>query len=109
MLTQEKGKALVEYLAKDEARAEKLLVMDTAEAVKVLEADGLAYTAEELAEFGEALKASVVTSESGELDEASLESVSGGTYFYVNGDYEAGHVLGYACKKVYNKLTSWSW
>lgn len=75
MLTQEKANALAEYLNADEDRAKKVVEMGAADAVEALKKDGLEFTAEELAEFAEAVEKAQKT---GELGEAELEGVSGG-------------------------------
>jgi len=77
MLTQEKAKALAEYLAKDEARAQKLMEMSAEDAAKAFTEDGIEVTAEELAVFGAAVE-EVSKEQSGELDETALEGVAGG-------------------------------
>lgn len=81
MLTQEKANALAEYLNKDEARAQKLAKMEAEDAVKALSADGLEYTADELAEFAEAVEKS--SDAKGELSEEALEGVSGGCWIVI--------------------------
>lgn len=75
MLTQEKTTQIAEYLNADEARANKIAEMDVAEAAAAMQADGVEITAADLKEF-----ADTVAKEQGkgELDEASLEGVSGG-------------------------------
>lgn len=78
MLTQEKAEALISFLRSDDVRAEKLGAMDSEAAAKAICADGLEITAEELAEFAEAVKQASETEQSGELDENALENVSGG-------------------------------
>jgi len=79
MLTQERATALADYLAKDETRAQKLMEMSAEDAVKEFAADGLEITAEELAEFGEAVEQVYKDTQADELDETALESVFGGS------------------------------
>ena len=103
-MSQEKIELLMNYLKEDDARAEKVLNMDADEAASALAADGIAVTAEELKAFGEEVVASAQTSGAGELDEASLDDVSGGCGWYrVDRDYVAGYVVG----RIAKKLTSW--
>jgi len=77
MLTQEKVEALSAFLMKDEARAKNLLAMSAEDAAKEISAEGIELTAEDLAAFSAAAK-NAQAEKNGELDEASLEGVSGG-------------------------------
>lgn len=76
MLTQENAKALAEFLAQDEERAKKLIEMPAEDAAKAISAEGIELTADDLAEFAKAVEAA--KQQGGELDETSLEGVSGG-------------------------------
>jgi len=77
MLNAENAKALAEYLVKDDAGEKKLADLSAEEAAKVITADGIEVTADELAEFVKAVK-ETANQQTGELDEASLDGVSGG-------------------------------
>ena len=74
-LTQERATKLRDFLNADAARAEKLAVLEPAEAAKEINAEGYDFTAEEIIEFGEA----VVKASSGELDTDALDDVAGGS------------------------------
>ena len=76
MMAQDRMNALEAYLSEDEARAQKLGTMSAAEAAKAINADGYDFTADELVEFAN----SIPQENSGELDEAALEGVSGGSW-----------------------------
>ena len=75
-LTVERTELLGQYLQEDVDRANKLLELTPDEAAKLINADGYDFSAEEVAEFGENLKAASATNE--ELSEESLSEVSGG-------------------------------
>lgn len=103
-MSQEKIELLMNYLKADDARAEKLLDMDAQEAASVLAADGIAVTADELKAFGEEIAASAQASQTGELDESSLDGVSGGCGWY---RFDPSFNYGYIVGRVAKKLTNW--
>lgn len=77
-MTIERTEAFANYLKADVDRANKLIELAPEDALKVINADGNDFTLEEITEFGENLKAVAMQNQSDELDEASLENVSGG-------------------------------
>lgn len=70
MLTNERAMELVEYLNSDKENAERLFALPVEEAAEEINKDGYDFTAEELAEFAQAV---IDASENGELDDSSLE------------------------------------
>ena len=74
-LTKERAGILVDFLNADKDRAERIVKLDPAEAVKEINAAGNDFTAEELIEFGEV----AAKAQSGELDDDALEDVAGGS------------------------------
>ena len=77
-MTEERAKALTEYLSKDADRTEQLFDMNIEDAVKEINADGYDFTAEELSEFADAMVKISDKKDSGELSDEELEDVSGG-------------------------------
>lgn len=77
VLTNERAEVFAKYLTDDKDRANALLELTPEEAAERINADGFDFTAEEVKEFGENLKAAVAQQD-GELDEISLDDVSGG-------------------------------
>lgn len=76
-MTENRMNEIANELNKDEKRAADLLAMEPAEAAASLTAAGFTVTAEELVEFGEKIKA--IASQDGELDDADLDNVAGGS------------------------------
>lgn len=77
VMTNERTELLAAYLMENETRAISLMEMEATEAVKLINADGYDFTAEELVEFGKKLVEFPVGKD-GELDAEALENVSGG-------------------------------
>lgn len=78
-MTEERSKALVDYLMADKERAKKLLDLSVEEAVATINGDGFDFTADELKDFGEQLQAlAEMQGENGELDADALSKVAGG-------------------------------
>jgi len=79
-LATERVEKLTKYLLEDESR-KALLDLSVDEALAKINADGIDFTAEELKEFAEDMQKVAAKSANGELDEASLEDVSGGVWW----------------------------
>lgn len=77
VLTMERAGIITELLNADTERAEKLVSLDPSEAVKQINALGYDFSAEELNEYGEALRTAAAR-ESGELELDALDDVAGG-------------------------------
>ncbi len=75
MLTEERGKELIEYFEADPARAQELMDLPVEEALAKMNADGHDFTKEELETFDTVLAQSP---EEGELEADDLEAVAGG-------------------------------
>ena len=75
MLTNERAEQIANYLTADKERAQALLVLSPEEAATKINASGYDFTADEIQEFGQNLKA---VAKGGELDENDLDDVSGG-------------------------------
>jgi hypothetical protein len=76
ILTEEKAKAISDYLVADQDRAKDLFEMSAEDAAVKMSADGCDVAADELIEFGHAL--AQVTGE-GELSDTDLDNVAGGS------------------------------
>lgn len=83
-MTEEKAKALVEYLEADEERANALLELSAAEAAEKLAADGVNCNEDDLVEFAKAVQTASQTQD-GELDEDALSEVAGGLLWATTG------------------------
>lgn len=106
ILTEERAKALVDYLSADEERMNKVAELTPAEAMKVINADGFDYTVEEIEEFGKEIQLAVAKSGEGELDADSLDDVSGGVAIAVGTAvalFGVGYKMGTDCAK------KWGW
>jgi dsDNA-binding SOS-regulon protein len=107
-LTTERSEKLGKYLADNKDNAQALLELAPEQAVEKINADGFDFTADELKEFGEELKKAALQSESGELDAASLEGVSGGVITFAAAAAGIGIVMGgYALGK--DIANRWGW
>lgn len=78
-MSNENVQKVLEYLNSDEAFAKELLAMHPDQAAAELTQKGVECTADELIQLAEDIKK--VMQESGELDVAALEGVSGGSKF----------------------------
>ena len=79
-MTGERAERLANYLTTNRERTLELLKLSPEEAVDKINADGNDFTLEEIKEFGAALMDySNNVNEDGELDEASLTDVAGGS------------------------------
>lgn len=76
MLTDERGKKLMEYFEADPARAQELLDLPVDEALAKINAEGHDFTQEELEAFDALLCAEPEAT--GELDAEALDDVAGG-------------------------------
>lgn len=76
VLTNERAEMLGKYLTENKERAVALLELSPEEATAKINAEGHDFTVDEVREFGEQLQKAATNS--GELDAASLEQVSGG-------------------------------
>lgn len=76
VLTNERAELLGKYLTENKERAVALLELSPEEAAARINAEGHDFTVDEIREFGEQLQKAAANS--GELDAASLEQVSGG-------------------------------
>lgn len=74
-MTKEKIQAIADALASNDELRKAVLAMEPAEAAGALQKAGYDFSADELIEFG---KLVVDATASGELDEDSLDSVTGG-------------------------------
>lgn len=79
MLTNERAELLANYLTDDKERAKALLALDPQEAVAKINANGHDFSVEEITEFGNQMKATVIAQE-GELGENALDNVAGGVF-----------------------------
>lgn len=77
-LTVERADLISKVLSENIARAKELLQMDPALALTTINELGYDFTAEELTEYGKALK---VVAANGELDAEDLDNVTGGGAF----------------------------
>lgn len=75
-MTIERATAIAKALGTNEAEVEKLLSLSPEEAVEKLNANGNDFTAQELVDFVEYIKANSI--QEGEISEDQLENVSGG-------------------------------
>lgn len=76
MLTVEKSKSLLDYLASEDVDAEALFTAEPAEALNKINAAGLDFTMDELMQFGQELRVALTTDS--ELSEEDLDAVAGG-------------------------------
>lgn len=76
MMTNERIAKITEALGTDEQHIEALVRMTPEAAAAELMKEGFTVTAEELIDYGNAVKSMV--GENGEIDEAKLENVAGG-------------------------------
>lgn len=76
VLTNERAEVLAKYLTDKKEDGYNLLDLDASEAVEKINADGYDFTTEELHEFVDMMEQSAPAGD--ELDESSLEGVSGG-------------------------------
>ncbi len=82
----------LQEILKDEATCRRLFVMDAKEAADVLKKEyDVEFTAEELADFMNGVKAAMNERGDGELGETDLEMVSGGRN---QGAYNSGYSFG---------------
>ena len=97
-MTEEKARALVEYLEADEEKAKALFELSAAEAAEKLTADGVKCTENDLVEFAKAVQ-TASQSQDGELDEDALSEVAGGVmlgvaYKVAKLLFKAGYIRG---------------
>lgn len=85
VLTNERAEVLGKYLTENKERAVALLELSPEEAAAKINAEGHDFTVDEVREFGEQLQKAAANS--GELDAASLEQVSGGLVAAAAGVY----------------------
>ena len=76
-LTNERAEVLAKYLTDKKDDGFAILDLEAAEAAAKINADGYDFTAEELKEFADLLQKSAAGDE---LDESSLDDVSGGLF-----------------------------
>lgn len=76
VLTNERAEMLAKYLTDKKEAGFDLLGLEASEAVEKINADGFDFTADELHEFAEMMDKATPAGD--ELDENSLEGVSGG-------------------------------
>lgn len=78
-MTDERMQLLAEYLSNDPERMERLLAMNTVNAMEAINADGYDFTVDELTAFADQVEMiSKKVSKDGELNEEDLNEVSGG-------------------------------
>ena len=77
VLTNERAEMLAKYLTERKEYGYDLLEMEASDAVVKINADGFDFTVEELHAFADLMDSAVPNAEN-ELDENSLENVSGG-------------------------------
>ena len=77
VITNERAELLANYLKADPARAKELLEMNVEDALAKLNSEGYDFEEDELLAFDE-LMANVKEDENGELDQKTLDAVSGG-------------------------------
>lgn len=82
-LTNERAEMLINYINENQEERLELFELDANEAIEKINADGLDVTTEEFEEFAEAIEQAIANS-SEEMDENSLDDVSGGVYLGIH-------------------------
>lgn len=82
-LTNERAEMLANYFNENTEERIELFGIEAANAVEQMNADGCDVTLEEFQEFAEAVE-ELANSSEGELDENSLDDVSGGVYLGIH-------------------------
>lgn len=98
-LTENKAKAISEYLMADKERGERLLALAPEEAAKEMNAAGCDITADDLIEFGDAMSQ---VADKEELEANDLDNVAGGLGLVATYAAACGiaFVAGYAVKRI---------